>query len=149
MNRKNGNWRTPSISPPTAITAAARATLSGCRSISEFLGALCSLSTLPHQQHSTDVTLFGQSLPSLWSPLNFARTRGENQNTAAHDVARNHHAAGSFILLSGISLTVQKVELLVKRLRRINPLMLEVITSILVVLSIGILVAHALDAFRP
>jgi uncharacterized membrane protein len=106
-------------------------------------------SALAHEQHSADVTLFGHGLPSFVSPFKLCENAWRNQSAAAHDVAQNHHMAGSFSLLSGISLTVQKVELLVKRLRRINPVMLEVITSFLVILSIGILVAHALDAFRP
>jgi hypothetical protein len=106
-------------------------------------------SALAHEQHSADVTLFGHGLPSFVSPFELCENAWRNQSAAAHDVAQNHHMAGSFSLLSGISLTVQKVELLVKRLRRINPVMLEVITSFLVILSIGILVAHALDAFRP
>ena len=44
--------------------------------------------------------------------------------------------------------TVQKVALLVKRLRR-GPLMFEAITAFLIALSVGILFARAMDAFRP
>jgi hypothetical protein len=55
---------------------------------------------------------------------------------------------GKFSPLTGISLTVQKAELLVKPLRR-NLLMFEAITAFFVVLSVGILLAHTLDALRP
>jgi len=54
---------------------------------------------------------------------------------------------GEFILLSENSLTVQKVGLLLKPLRR-DPSMFEAITAFFILLSVGILIAHALDAFR-
>jgi hypothetical protein len=54
---------------------------------------------------------------------------------------------GKFSPLTGISLTVQKDGLLVKRLHRIRQ-MFEAITAFLIILSVGILAAHALDAFR-
>jgi hypothetical protein len=74
--------------------------------------------------------------------------RGANVLHAGCNVARNHHAPGKFSPLNRIALTVQKVDLLVKGLRRIDPLMFEAITAFLIVLSVGILIAHALDAFR-
>jgi hypothetical protein len=52
-----------------------------------------------------------------------------------------------FISLNGISLTVQTVNLLVDRITQ-DPSMFEVITAFFIVLSVGILLAHALDAFR-
>ena len=53
-----------------------------------------------------------------------------------------------FISLNGISLTVQKVDLLVSASIVQGPSMFEVIAAFFIVLSVGILIAHALDAFR-
>jgi hypothetical protein len=46
------------------------------------------------------------------------------------------------------ALTVQKVALLVKRLRR-GAAVFEAIAAFLIALSVGILIARAMDAFRP
>jgi hypothetical protein len=82
----------------------------------------------------------GRSAPTI--------KRGANVPHAVCNVARNHHAPGKFSPLNRISLTVQKVDLLMKGIAQ-DPLMFEAITAFLIVLSIGILIAHALDAFRP
>jgi hypothetical protein len=65
---------------------------------------------------------------------------------SGHNVALNHHAAGSFICFSGISLNVP-VDLSIRRLRRTGRF--EAITACLILLSVGILIAQAWDAFRP
>jgi hypothetical protein len=64
-----------------------------------------------------------------------------------HDVARNHHAEGNFIPLSRISLTVQTGRPFNTSIAQDRP-MFEAITAFLIVLSVGIVIAHALDAFR-
>lgn len=54
---------------------------------------------------------------------------------------------GKLVSYNGIFLTVQTVDPLVESIAR-EPSMFEAITAFFVVLSVGILIAHALDAFR-
>ena len=51
--------------------------------------------------------------------------------------------------LTEISLTVQQAELLMGLLHRTTRPMIEAIAAFFIVLSVGILIAHAMDAFRP
>jgi len=55
---------------------------------------------------------------------------------------------GKFGPPNGISLTVRKVDLLVSASITQGSSMFGVIAAFFIVLSVGILIAHALDAFR-
>jgi hypothetical protein len=65
------------------------------------------------------------------------------------DVARNHHAMGKFRPFKRISLTVQEGRRFNEAIAQDQSMFFEAITAFFVVLSVGILIAHALDAFRP
>jgi hypothetical protein len=71
-----------------------------------------------------------------------------NSGTTPADVVRNHHADRKCRASIGIVLTVQSGRSFMESIAQ-GTSIFEAITAFLIVLSVGILVAHALDAFRP